>query len=209
MPPDPSRATTPGRVFNDLRNMARREGRSTDELLLLYVLERFLYRVSRSRYADKLVLKGGVLLAVLGARRATRDADLLALQLGDDQEDVMAWVAEIVSIDVDDGVVFAIELARAQPIRDDHAHAGVRVIVPAQVGKARVKLALDVSFGDPITPDAIQTRFPQLLGRETFPLLGYPIATVLAEKIVTNGGAWRPQHARPRLGRHLAPDWHP
>ena len=44
MPPDPSRTTTAGRVFNDLRNRARRDGRSTDELLVFYVLERFLYR---------------------------------------------------------------------------------------------------------------------------------------------------------------------
>lgn len=67
MSPNPSRATTAGRVFNDLRNMARREGRSTDELLVLYVLERFLHRLSRSSYADRLVLKGGMLLAVLDA----------------------------------------------------------------------------------------------------------------------------------------------
>ncbi|MGH3927430.1 MAG: hypothetical protein ACRDTT_31970 [Pseudonocardiaceae bacterium] len=69
MSPHQSRGTTAGRVFNDLRNMARREGRSTDELLVFYVLERFLHRVSRSPYADQLVLKGGMLLAVLDARR--------------------------------------------------------------------------------------------------------------------------------------------
>lgn len=56
MAPDPSRATTAGRVFNDLRNMARRHGRSTDELLVSYILERFLYRVNRSQYANRLVL---------------------------------------------------------------------------------------------------------------------------------------------------------
>jgi Nucleotidyl transferase AbiEii toxin, Type IV TA system len=82
MPPDPSRTATAGRVFNDLRGRARRDGRSTDELLVFYVLERFLYRVTQSNYADSLVLKGGLLLAALDARRATRDADLLGLGLG-------------------------------------------------------------------------------------------------------------------------------
>jgi Nucleotidyl transferase AbiEii toxin, Type IV TA system len=65
MAPNPSRSTAAGRVFNDLRNMARREGRPTDELMVLYVHERFLYRMSLSPYQDKLVLKGGLLLAIL------------------------------------------------------------------------------------------------------------------------------------------------
>jgi hypothetical protein len=51
MPPD--RSTTAGRVFNDLRNLANRQGRATDELIVHYVLERFLYRVSRSAYQDR------------------------------------------------------------------------------------------------------------------------------------------------------------
>jgi hypothetical protein len=46
--PTPSRNTTAGRVFNDLRNRGRRTGQTTDELLMAYVLERFLYRLTRS-----------------------------------------------------------------------------------------------------------------------------------------------------------------
>lgn len=57
------RDTPAGRVFNDLRNKARQEGRPTDELLVLYVLERWLYRAAISPHADLLVLKGGLLLA--------------------------------------------------------------------------------------------------------------------------------------------------
>ncbi|MGH3776750.1 MAG: nucleotidyl transferase AbiEii/AbiGii toxin family protein [Pseudonocardiaceae bacterium] len=107
---------TARRVFNDLRNMARREGRSTDELLVYYVQERlrFLHRLSRSPYADRLVLKGGMLLAVLDARRSTRDADLLAMERDRDEQRVAEWVREIVSIDVDDDVVFTIDRLRAQ-----------------------------------------------------------------------------------------------
>jgi len=103
MSPRPSRSTTAGRVFNDLRNMAKREGRSTDELLVFYVLERFLYRVSRSAYAELLVLKGGLLLSVLDARRATRDIDLLSVRLDADEQHVAAMMREIASIEVDDG----------------------------------------------------------------------------------------------------------
>jgi len=77
----PTRATTAGRAYLDLRRRARAEGRGTDELLVLYVLERFLYRVSVSDHRHRLVLKGGMLLAALDQRRPTRDVDLLALGL--------------------------------------------------------------------------------------------------------------------------------
>lgn len=63
----PTRETTAG-LYLDLRKRARAEGRGTDELLVLYVLERFLYRVSITRYRDRLVLKGEVLLAVFDRR---------------------------------------------------------------------------------------------------------------------------------------------
>lgn len=185
MAPNPSRATTSGRVFNDLRNLARWQGRATEELLLAYVLERFLYRVGRSRYAERLVLKGGVLLAVLDARRPTRDADLLALDHEADQESVLRWVVEIAAVHVDDGVEFAIDRACSQVIREGDQYPGVRVVVPATVARARVNLSLDVNFGDPITPAAVLTDFPQMLEAVTFPLWGYPVETVLAEKLVT------------------------
>jgi hypothetical protein len=58
--PNPSRDTTAGRVFNDLRNLARRTRRNTDELLLAYVLERLLYRISLAA-PEHFVLKGGFL----------------------------------------------------------------------------------------------------------------------------------------------------
>lgn len=156
MAPDPSRATTAGRVFNDLRNLARREGRSTDELIVHYVLERFLYRVSLSDYREKLILKGGLLLAVMDARRTTRDADLLAIDMNRELRIVVAVVSEVAAIEVDDGIRFADAATRVDPIREDALYAGVRIVVPATLGKARSNLSLDVNFGDPITPGAVR-----------------------------------------------------
>lgn len=135
MSPNPSRATTAGQVFNDLRSMARREGRSTDELLVLYFLERFLHRLSHSPYADRFVLKGGMLLAVLDARRSTRDADLLALERDRDGQRVAEWVRDIASIDLDDGVVFAVDRLRSEQIREGDFYPGVRLTVPAVIGR--------------------------------------------------------------------------
>ncbi len=185
MAPNPPRTTTAGRAFNDLRKLAKRDGRPTDELLVLYVLERFLFRVSLSPFAGRLVLKGGLLLAVLDARRATRDADLLATQLDGGEHHVRALVGEIASIEVDDGVTFDTGQARSAPTREGAAYGGVRVVVPSTLGRARVNLALDINFGDPVTPGPVPTHFPQMLGGPPFPLLGYPVETVLAEKLTT------------------------
>ena len=77
----PSRDSTAGRAYLDLQARARREGRPTDELLVLYILERFLYRLSVSVHRNRFVLKGGVLLAAFDVRRPTRDIDLAGIQL--------------------------------------------------------------------------------------------------------------------------------
>ena len=86
--------------------MARRSGRSTQELLLTYVLERFLFRLSSSAYRDQLVLKGGMLFAVLGSRRPTGDVDLLARAIDNDVQTIADVVRNVLSVPVDDGVTY-------------------------------------------------------------------------------------------------------
>ena len=53
----PTRATTAGQRYLDLRRLASQTGRATDELQQLYALEGFLDRLGRSRHARRLVLK--------------------------------------------------------------------------------------------------------------------------------------------------------
>lgn len=180
----PTRDTTAGRVYLDLRRRARAEGRGTDELLMLYVLERFLYRLSVSPHRDRLVLKGGMLLAAFQERRPTRDVDLLGLSITNDVESVAALVAGIAKIAVDDGVTFRTDEATAQPIRERDVYAAVRVAIPATVATAELALKVDVNVGDPVTPAPVEISYPALLG-EPFAMVGYPLETVLAEKLVT------------------------
>lgn len=150
----PTRADPSGRAYLDLQNRARREGRSTQELLTLYALERFLARLAMSRHAGSFVLKGGMLLAALNARRATVDADLLATDLDNQEGAVLQRIVEIATLvpEVDDGVRFSAQAANARIIREAALYAGVRVTMDARVSSATVKLQLDVNFGDPITP---------------------------------------------------------
>ncbi len=138
----PARDTTAGRVFLDLRARARREGRPTDELLVLYVLERFLFRLARSEHRRRLVLKGGMLLAAFDERRPTADVDLLARQISNDADTVTALVRDVLAIEVDDGVVFEPDALRAQVIRDADPYTGVRITVPARIAQARHPLRI-------------------------------------------------------------------
>lgn len=183
----PTRETTAGRAYLDLQNRARRERRGTQELLTMYVVERWLARLSRSGYLDDFVLKGGMLLASFGNRRPTADADALARNLAADEESVGARVAAIAGIDdPDDGVEFLTETTTTAAIRDDALYAGVRVTMTATLSTARVKLRLDINFGDPVTPAPQLVELPALrLDSPPVRVLGYPIETVLAEKITT------------------------
>lgn len=148
----PRRDTTSGGVYLDLRARARAEGRPTDELLVLYVLERFLYRLSVSPHRDQLILKGGMLLAALEQRRPTRDVDLLAAAVANDIDSIATLVREIAMIDVDDGVVFDTARMATRQIRQHDLYAGVRVVVPATVDRAQQPLRVDVNVGDAVTP---------------------------------------------------------
>ena len=183
----PTRESAAGRAYLDLQNRARREGRGTQELMTLYVVERWLARLSASPYADRFVLKGGMLLAAFGARRPTVDADALVRHLANDADTVTRVVAEIAARPGDDdGVEFRPETAQARVIRDDALYSGVRIAMEARLARAAITFRLDVNFGDPVTPAPRPVELPPI--RPDAPpvrVLGYPIETVLAEKIAT------------------------
>lgn len=183
----PTRNTAAGRAYLDLQNRARRERRGTQELLTMYVVERWLARLSRSPYAVDFILKGGMLLAAFGNRRPTVDADALARNLAADQAAVAQRVVEIAALaDPDDGVEFLTDTVATAVIRDDALYSGVRVVMVARIATAQVRLRLDINFGDPVTPAPQMVELPALRpGVEPVHLLGYPIETVLAEKLAT------------------------
>lgn len=154
------------------------------EVFQLYILEAFLDRLSRSPYRDRLVLKGGALLAAFGQRRPTRDVDLQAQALDNDGDGIRMLIVEVASIEVDDGAVFDTLNAGAVAIRDDDLYTGVRVSMAASLARANHRFHVDVNVGDPIEPPAGDVELPRLLGG-SISLRGYPIEMVHAEKIVT------------------------
>ena len=162
----PSRATSAGRAYLDLRAKARGDRRPVDELLQLYILESFLARLAESRFADQLVLKGGVLLAAFGERRPTRDVDLQAEALDNDADNVRTVICELANLRLDDGVAFDVDGATAAVIRDEDAYSGARVTMNAELATARPHVHVDVNVGDRITPAPQELHLPRLLGGE-------------------------------------------
>jgi hypothetical protein len=174
-----------GRTF-DLQNVARVERRGTQELLTLYVVERWLARLSESRHASDFVVKGGMLLAAYQSRRPPADLDALVRSISNDAETVRSLVTEIAQLPMNDGVDYLHLTTNSQTIRDQALYAGVRITMDCAIATARVKFRLDANFGDPVTPSPVSVRIPSL--RPDLPpvrVLGYPVETVLAEKIAT------------------------
>jgi hypothetical protein len=122
-----------------LLHMARARHGSFEGLLVRYVHERFLYRLSRSVHGSRFTLKGALLFAVWGSEipRATRDLDLLCR--GDASPDALAGVfRDVCQIAEDDGVAFDAKSVDAEPIREHQPYVGVRVVLRAAVDQARV-----------------------------------------------------------------------
>ena len=176
--------TEAGRRYLELQRKARHSGRPTDELLQLYALEGFLDPLARSAYVDRFVLKGGVLLAALDARRPTRDIDLAAHDLENSAAHVLSLIREIAAIDVDDGLVFDAGHATAETIRNEDQYSGVRVTLSGTLSRATIRLHVDINVGDPIWPEPQPVQLPRLLAG-TLVVRGYPLEMVFAEKIIT------------------------
>ncbi|MCK6574191.1 nucleotidyl transferase AbiEii/AbiGii toxin family protein [Myxococcota bacterium] len=185
MTPKPTHADVGGARYLALQRLARAQKRPTAELLQLYVLESFLRRLVRSRHDERLVLKGGLLLAAFELRLATRDVDLLALHTDNDPQAVERLVVEVASVEVEDGVVFPPDTTTTATIRDGDVYPGVRAVLEAHLATARIKFSVDVNVGDPVVPAPARTAVPALLGSETIDVLAYPKSMVVAEKLVT------------------------
>lgn len=182
-----TRGTPATDAYLDLQNQARRTGRPTDELLRLYILEGFLARLAASTVRDRLVLKGGVLLAVFGIRRPTRDVDLAALRLSNDTDRMRDLVRTILTTRPahEDGITYDTSSLTAASIRDEEDYTGVRITATATLASAALSFGIDINVGDPIVPAPQPIQVPRLRGGSDLDLIGYPLPMVHAEKIVT------------------------
>jgi predicted nucleotidyltransferase component of viral defense system len=172
-------------VRQRLLNKARTQGRPFQELLQYFAMERFLYRLAKSPYSDRFVLKGALLLTAWRApqSRPTIDIDL-AGRVNNHLDHIKEVVTTVCEVDVEpDGVAFnrtSIEVSR---IKEDADYEGVRVQFHATLARARIPMQLDIGFGDVITPGPTDIEYPSLLDFPAAMLRAYPKETVVAEKL--------------------------
>lgn len=166
-----------------LLRLAREERQPFDVLLVRFVLERLLYRLSMSPLRDQFILKGGLLLALWleDSNRVTRDADFLAF--GDaSAERLIADFGAIMATEAEDGLVFDTKALTARPIRAEADYGGMRLSTTAYLERTRIPITIDLGFGDAVAEPAAASKLPTLLDFPDPEIRVYPPATVIAEK---------------------------
>lgn len=171
-------------VSNKLLKICKTSGRSFNEILVYYGMERFLARLSQSKFKSQFVLKGALALHVLKSdlARATRDIDFLAFE-SNDPEKMKKVIQKICEIQMEDGIIFDLKSIESEIIKEDAEYEGVRISLTAKLDKAKIPLQLDIAVGDLMTPAPTDSKFPLLVAGEDFILKTYPKETVVAEKI--------------------------
>lgn len=168
-----------------LRNQARSRGEDMLYVLSRYAIERLLYRLGRSPYADQFVVKGAMLFSLWRdhPHRPTRDLDLLGF--GAENADRIRRVFTdlcTLPIDTEDGLSFQPETIEVTPIRETQEYGGLRVTLWTLLGRTRIHVQVDIGFGDVVTPGAAFADFPSLIGLQPPHVRVYPPETVVAEK---------------------------
>jgi len=166
-----------------LLNLSRQRGQPFQLLLNNYVLERLLYRLSQTKHRERFILKGAMLLTKWfdDPLRPTQDLDLLGIG-NDDPDDMVRTFKEICAVQENDGVVFDAESVSVDRIREDLEYGGLRIKANATVDGARVRVVIDIGFGDALEPGATEMDVPVLLDLPKPRLRAYAKETVIAEK---------------------------
>lgn len=166
-----------------LLNLAKERNQPFELLLVRYTLERLLYRLSTSKHREKFVLKGAMLMRhwLDDPHRPTRDLDLLGFGDGD-PELTLKIFREICAIKADDAVAYNIDELVVDQVREDSGYSGLRLKTYATVDGARVRVVIDIGYGDATEPGLNDIELPVLLDQPAPNLKAYPPETVIAEK---------------------------
>jgi predicted nucleotidyltransferase component of viral defense system len=149
-------------VRHRLLELAKKQGEEFQLVLTRYVIERLLYRLSRSEHGSQFVLKGAMLFRLWADQphRPTRDLDLLGK--GEPSLEALSRIFRDVCghLVEDDGLSYDPNSVTAERIKEDQEYEGVRVTCRAHLGQARIDLQIDVGFGDAVVPRASEVTYP-------------------------------------------------
>ena len=173
-------------VLARLRNNSKSSGLPFQQVLQQYAIERFLYRISKSRHARSVVLKGALLLKTIGIPNARPTLDIDMLRKGKaDRASLVALVKDCAILEVDaDGLTFLDDNIVAEEITKDSEYKGMRILMDARMDNVRLKIQIDFGVGDVMVPGPRMIDYPVFLdGSDTIKLLAYPVESAIAEKL--------------------------
>ena len=164
-------------VKDRLKKQAVEEKKTMQDKIVMYGLERTIYRLSISEYAERFTLKGGIFLYALfngDYTRATTDIDLLAQCISNDTEEMKKVFKEIFSIKCDDALRFDLNTLDVIYITEFKEYHGVKVSILGYLDKTKVPISIDIGFGDIVYPERMKMDIPKVYA--------YSINSVVAEK---------------------------
>jgi predicted nucleotidyltransferase component of viral defense system len=172
-------------VKDRLKKQAIEDGKTMQDKLVTFGLERTIYRLSVSPYAERFTLKGGIVLYALfdgEYARATMDIDLLAQRIPNDAEEMKKVFKDIFSIECDDALRFDLNTLYVTNITEFKEYHGVNVSIMGYLDRTKVPVSIDIGFGDIIYPERMKMEFPVLLDMEMPEVYAYSIYSIIAEK---------------------------
>ena len=168
-----------------VRNRSHGDNAKAMTLIRNFVMERFLERMSLSKYSGNLILKGGLLVASMVGleNRATMDIDTTMRNYNLSAEGARKMVEDIIAIPLEDGIRFVVK--SVESIMDEAEYPGIRFKLEAVLDTMKTPLKMDISTDDVITPGEVNYEYKLMFEERSIPLLAYNLETVLAEKMET------------------------
>ena len=178
-------ALSQAQIKGRIKNIAKTNKSDARILMRIYMMERFLERMAKSKYSENFIIKGGILITSLVgiSLRSTMDIDTSIRGFTLSQEEAMRIVKEISEINLEDDVTFRVKSVSG--IMDEMHCPGIRLALDACMGIMVTPLKIDISTGDVITPEAVKYDYRLMLEERSIRVWSYNLETILAEKLQT------------------------
>lgn len=163
-------------------NLSNKTNIPNKYLIQNFMFEALLKRISKSRYKDKFIIKGGFLLSsIFGVNlRSTMDLDTTIKGLPLDRETITKVINDIISVEIDDNI--KLEIENIKDIREEELYSGFNVNLKAEFDGLKTNLMIDITTGDVITYKEVEFKYNTLFDNEIINIITYNYETILAEK---------------------------
>ena len=176
---------TSEQIKGAIRNISKKTGVNPNSLLQMCLFEGILEKLSKSKYSENFILKGGLLISsLIGVEmRSTMDMDTTLRGIPLNEESISNILNEILAIEIDADIEY--KLIKLSPIRQEDVYEDFCASISCIFGKINATLNIDITTGDVITPREMNYSYSKILEEGTIPIMTYTIETILAEKFET------------------------